>query len=57
MGKEEGTHAEPGHGAPPESDTSKLDQPERRNPTTSNEPPKGIKAMRRLRSAPLLRPL
>ena len=23
MGKEEGTHTEPGHGAPPESDTSK----------------------------------
>ena len=40
MGKEEGTHTEPGHGAPPESDTSKVDQPERRNPTTGNETPK-----------------
>ncbi|MFZ0398571.1 MAG: hypothetical protein WAM06_11145 [Methyloceanibacter sp.] len=40
MGKEEGTHTEPGHGAPLESDTSKVDQPERRNPTTGNETPK-----------------
>jgi len=40
MGKEEGTQTEPGHGAPPESDTSKVDQPERRNPTTGNETPK-----------------
>ena len=40
MGKEEGTHTEPGHGAPPESDTSKVDQPERRNTTTGNETPK-----------------
>src|SRR6478752_577244 len=40
MGKEEGTHTEPSHGAPPESDTSKVDQPERRNPTTGNETPK-----------------
>ena len=24
----------------PKGDTSKIDQPERRNPTTSNEPPK-----------------
>ena len=40
MGKEEGTHDEPGHGAPPESDTSKIDQPERQNPTTGNETPK-----------------
>ena len=32
-------HTEPGHGAPPESDTSKVDQPERRNPTTGNETP------------------
>ena len=31
MGKEEGTHAEPGHGSTPESETSKVDQPERRN--------------------------
>jgi hypothetical protein len=38
MGKEEGTHTESGHGAP-ESDTSKVDQPERRNPTTGNEMP------------------
>ena len=40
MGKEEGTHTEPSHGTPPESDTSKVDQPERRNPTTGNETPK-----------------
>jgi hypothetical protein len=40
MGKEEGSHSEPGHGALPESDTSKIDQPARRNPTTGNEPPK-----------------
>ena len=40
MGKEEGTHTEPGHGTPPESDTSKVDQPERRNTTTGNETPK-----------------
>jgi hypothetical protein len=40
MGKEEGTHTEPGHGAPPESDTSKVDQPARRNPTTGNDTPK-----------------
>jgi len=37
MGKEEGTHAEPGHGQTPESDTSKIDQPERRN-VPSNAP-------------------
>ncbi len=40
MGKEEGTHAEPGHGVMQEDDTSKIDQPARRNPTTGNEPPK-----------------
>jgi hypothetical protein len=40
MGKEEGTHAEPDHGTPPESDTSKIDQPKRQNPTTSDEPTK-----------------
>ena len=40
MGKEEGTHSEPGHSTPPESDTSKIEQPPRQNPTTSNEPPK-----------------
>ena len=32
MGEEEATHAEPGHGAPPESDTSKIDQPARQTP-------------------------
>jgi hypothetical protein len=31
MGKEEGTHAEPGHGQTPESDTSKIDQPARKD--------------------------
>ena len=36
MGKKEGTHTEPGHGNPPESDTSKIDQPARRN-IPSNE--------------------
>ena len=40
MGKEEGTHTEPGHGAPPESDTSKVQQPKRQNPTTGTETPK-----------------
>jgi hypothetical protein len=40
MGKEEGSHKEPGPGATPESDTSKIDQPARQNPTTSNEPSK-----------------
>jgi hypothetical protein len=34
MGKEEGTHEGAGHGATPESDTGKIDQPARRNPTT-----------------------
>ena len=38
MGKEEGTHDEPGHGALPESDTSKIEQPPRQNPTTTTEP-------------------
>jgi hypothetical protein len=51
MGKEEGTHTEPGHGAPPESDTSKVDQPERRNPTTGNETPKQFFGGHRQRSA------
>jgi hypothetical protein len=37
MGKEEGTHAGDHQGAIPENDTSKIDQPDRRNPTTSNE--------------------
>ena len=36
MGKEEGTHTEPGHGGTPESDTNKIDQPARRN-VPSNE--------------------
>ena len=40
MGKEEGTHSEAGQSTPPESDTSKIEQPPRQNPTTSNEPPK-----------------
>ena len=34
--KEEGTHTEPGHGSTPESDTSKIDQPARKN-VPSNE--------------------
>ena len=34
MGKGEGTHE--GTHATPEHDTQKIDQPERRNPTTSN---------------------
>ena len=38
MGKEEGTHT--GQGGPSESDTSKVVQPERRNPTTGTETPK-----------------
>jgi hypothetical protein len=38
MGKDEGTHDEQGHGSQSENDTSKIDQPERRNPTTSNQP-------------------
>lgn len=36
MGKEEGTHTGANQGAKPESDTDKVDQPERRNPTTGN---------------------
>lgn len=36
MGKEEGTHTGASQGAKPESDTDKVDQPERRNPTTGN---------------------
>jgi hypothetical protein len=39
MGKKEGTHAEPGHGDTPESDTSKIDQPAR-NDIPSNDTPK-----------------
>ena len=38
MGQEQGTHDEPGHGALPESDTSKIEQPPRQNPTTTTEP-------------------
>jgi hypothetical protein len=37
MGKEEGTHAEPGHGDTPESDTSKIDQPARGNVPSNDE--------------------
>jgi hypothetical protein len=37
MGKEEGTHTGDHQGVIPENDTSKIDQPDRRNPTTSNE--------------------
>jgi hypothetical protein len=36
MGKEEGTHSGE-KGATPESDTSKIDQPARANPTTGDE--------------------
>jgi len=38
MGKEEGTHEGANLGATPESDTQKIDQPARKNPTTSNAP-------------------
>ena len=37
MGKEEGTHSGENQGATPESDTSKIDQPARRNPTTGDD--------------------
>ena len=36
LGQEEGTHTGGNQGAKPESDTDKIDQPERRNPTTGN---------------------
>ena len=36
MGKEEGTHTGANQDAKPEKDTDKVDQPERRNPTTGN---------------------
>ena len=36
MGKEEGTHTGANQGAKPENDTDKVDQPDRRNPTTGN---------------------
>jgi hypothetical protein len=39
MGKEEGTHTEPGHGGTPESDTSKIDQPARRNVPSNTTAP------------------
>jgi hypothetical protein len=37
MGKEAGTHSGENQGATPESDTSKIDQPARANPTTGNQ--------------------
>jgi hypothetical protein len=37
MGKEEGTHTGPNQGATPEDDTQKVEQPERRNPTTGDD--------------------
>ena len=37
MGNEEGTHTGPGQGVAPESDTSKIVQPPRQNPTTGGE--------------------
>lgn len=37
MGKEEGTHQGAQLGATPENDTDKIDQPERRNPTTGDD--------------------
>ena len=39
MGEGEGTHTGSNQGAP-ENDTQKIDQPERRNPTTGGETPK-----------------
>jgi hypothetical protein len=36
MGKDEGTHEGAALGAKPESDTNKIDQPARRNPTSDN---------------------
>jgi hypothetical protein len=36
MGKEEGTHSGENQGVTPESDTSKIDQPARANPTTGD---------------------
>ncbi len=41
MGKEEGTHTGPGQGVTPESDTSKIVQPPRKNPTNGGETPTG----------------
>jgi hypothetical protein len=37
MGKDEGTHTGPNQGATPENDTDKVEQPERRNPTTGGQ--------------------
>ncbi len=37
MGKEEGTHTGPDQGATPENDTSKIEQPARRNPATGGD--------------------
>jgi hypothetical protein len=36
MGKESGTHEGSDLGATPESDTNKIDQPARRNPTSGD---------------------
>ncbi len=42
MGKDEGTHTGPDQGSAPENDTSKIDQPARRSPTTgAPETPEG----------------
>jgi hypothetical protein len=41
MGKEEGTHTGPNQGVTPENDTQKVDQPERRNPTTGGDADNG----------------
>lgn len=38
MGTGEGTHVGEEQGSAPENDTDKIDQPARRNPTTSNAP-------------------
>ena len=38
MGQDEGTHVGEDQGSAPENDTDKIDQPARRNPTTSNAP-------------------
>ena len=38
MGEDVGTHVGEDQGSAPENDTDKIDQPARRNPTTSNAP-------------------
>ena len=38
MGQDEGTHVGEDQGSASENDTNKIDQPARRNPTTSNAP-------------------